>query len=218
MASLYPSLIAADPLNLGATLKNLDSCVDGYHIDVMDDHFVPNLTWGPAMVNAIAAATDRQIWVHLMVDNPAAWPDRLELPARSIVTIHFESTKEIKTVLQRIKEKNWLAGLAISPKTAPQETFELLPSVDQLLIMSVEPGFSGQQFMQETTNKIKPLLDFRTAHALKFSLAMDGGITKKNIAELAAGGVDTFAVASAVFAHNDLVAAIVELKNISQQE
>jgi ribulose-phosphate 3-epimerase len=214
MAHIYPSLIAADQLNLAATIKELDPHVIGYHLDIMDNHFVPNLTWGSLVVNAIPHLTIRQLWVHLMVDNPQDWVNILNLPADSIFSFHFEAIGNDIHLIKHIKEKKWKVSVAIKPSTNIDKIFPLLNHIDQVLIMSVEPGFSGQPFISSVTEKIDPLIGYRQTSGLNFSIAMDGGINKNNIKGLTEKGVDDFAIGSAIFGQPDPVAALEELKKL----
>ncbi len=211
---IYPSLISSDLLNLQNTINILDPVVDGFHIDVMDDHFVPNLTWGPAFINAIAGASKKPLHVHLMVDNPAKWPSRLNLRSKDLLIFHYEAIdkKDIPALIEEIKNQGVKVGIAINPKTAISEIFEFLPNLDNVLIMSVQPGFSGQKFMLEVTEKILPLVEFRNKNNLKFKISMDGGIDKTNIKNLSDMGVEQFGVASAIFSQENWARAVKELK------
>lgn len=211
MAIIFPSLISADLLNLEKEIKELDPYAYGYHLDIMDHHFVPNLTWGPAFIEAIARITQRTLWVHLMVDNPKIWVEKLTLPAGSIVSFHIETILKNSDLIEFIQKKRWQASIAISPKTNVEEIFSCLPTIDQVLIMSVEPGWSGQSFLTETVSKVETLTAYRQTHGLKFAIAMDGGISEKNIQELAHKGVDHFAVANAIFGKPDPAKALQEL-------
>jgi len=208
MAILYPSLISADVLNLASVLKRLDSCVSGYHIDIMDFNFVPNLTWGPPIVNAIAQATTKQLWVHLMVNNPKGMIKALDLRPDSIVSFHIESYSENKTIINDIQEKRYLPSIAISPKTPVEEILPFLSTIYQVLVMSVEPGFSGQLFLPETISKVDTLVQYKKNHNLNFRIGMDGGINKKNINNLITHGVDDIAIAHAIFGSPDYVQAL----------
>lgn len=199
MAAIYPSLISADLLNLEQTIKTLDPLCPGYHLDVMDYHFVPNLTWGPAFLQAIAKATGGQLWVHLMVDNPVRWIEELRLPPETILTFHLETIGADQSVIKLIQKKMLKPSIAISPKTAVNEIFSVAHTLSQILVMSVEPGFSGQPFLQDTFNKIKELAKFRDEQGLDFSIAVDGGVNEKNIKALKEFGVDDFAIASGLF-------------------
>lgn len=219
MSAIYPSLISADQLNLAQTIKDLDPYVAGYHLDVMDNHFVPNLTWDAPTVNAIAQLTHHIPWVHLMVTNPADWIDLLKLKPDSIISFHAEALhdKSAATIIASIKKKGWRASVAINPSTSVESIFSLLPLVDQVLIMSVQPGFSGQSFIADVVNKLKPLVEYRTTHNVGFRIGMDGGINENNIEMLAHNGVDDFAIASGIFAHPKPVAAL-ELLNKKVRE
>ncbi|MCX5922447.1 MAG: ribulose-phosphate 3-epimerase [Candidatus Dependentiae bacterium] len=212
MALIFPSLISADLLNLQNEIKTLDPYCDGYHLDIMDHHFVPNLTWGVAFMHAIAAATCRPLWVHLMVENPGTWLEELNLPAGSIVSFHIETIKDAMSLINRIHEKKWRASIALSPKTNVETIFPFLNVIDQVLVMSVEPGFSGQQFILAAVDKVDKLVAYRQAHDLPFTIGMDGGINKENITMLVDHGVQDIAIANAIFGHKDRVAALQKLK------
>jgi ribulose-phosphate 3-epimerase len=213
MSAIYPSLISADQQNLAHIIKDLDPYVAGYHLDVMDNHFVPNLTWNAHAVNTIAQLTNHSAWVHLMVINPIDWIDTLTLKPHSIVSFHAEALHNSPTeIIAAIKKKGWHASVAINPNTSVESIFPLLPLVDQVLIMSVQPGFSGQSFIADVVDKLKPLIEYRTSHNVSFRIGMDGGINENNIEMLARNGVDDFAIASGIFAHPNPVAAL-ELLN-----
>lgn len=208
---ILPSLISSDILNLEKTIKLLDSHCDGYHIDIMDDHFVPNLTWGAMFANKIAQATNLPLHVHLMVDNPTAWLSRLKLRSDDIFIFHIESlieAQEIEELILDIKNYGFKVGIAINPDTDVNTVFEFLKKIDHVLIMSVKPGFSGQKFMPEVIKKIDPLIQKRMELNLSFTIGMDGGIDKDNIKKLNEMGVDQFGVASAIFYEKDPVEAL----------
>ncbi len=212
---IFPSLIGANLINLERDIQRLDSHCDGYHLDIMDNHFVPNLTFGVDVVHAISKATSRQLWIHLMVDNCDSWIARLNLPAGSILSFHPESTKDIAHTINRIKEKKLMASIAIKPKMAAEDIFEFLHLIDQVLVMSVEPGFSGQRFLESVTAKLTSLVQYRQTHELSFSIGMDGGIGADNIGMLAQQGVSDFAIASAIFSQPDPIAALQALKRLT---
>jgi ribulose-phosphate 3-epimerase len=215
MKPIYPSLIAADLLNIGTTIETFNRICDGFHVDIMDNHFVPNLTWGTAFANAIARASRQPTWVHLMVDNPEEWLDALELTPGSTLTFHFENSSEKNQLIRRIKEKNLRASIAINPKTPVEEILPIAHLVDQIVIMSVEPGFSGQEFIENSIAKIEPLIQLRVKQKLDFTIAMDGGINATNIHQLSQKGVDEFAAAKAIFGASDPVAAYEKLKKLT---
>jgi len=214
MAHIYPSLISSDLLNLQKTIELLDPHVPGYHLDVMDYHFVPNLTWGPAFLTAIASRTQKKLWVHLMVDAPEVWIDALDLPPQTIMTIHIETTNSADRLINLIQNKNWLPSIAISPKTPVDEIFPFLQLAHQALIMSVEPGHSGQQFMPSMMSKVDRLVEYRKEHNLNFAIGIDGGITQENICMVVDRGVDDLGVANAIFGQPDPTQAIQDLKKL----
>jgi len=215
MAHIFPSLIAGNLLNLQKEIKRLDPHVHGYHLDIMDNHFVPNLTWGPMFINAIAQVTYRILWVHLMVDNPMDWTSLLFLPPGSIYTFHLETKKEISKLVNQIKEKKWLVSIAINPKTPVEEIFPLLNILDQVLIMSVKPGFSGQNFLPEVVEKVERLAAYRDTSGTNFHIGIDGGIDDDNISILAEKGVNDFAIANGIFKATNSITKLQELKNLT---
>ncbi len=219
MIEIYPSLISANILSLKDTIEQLDHHVDGYHIDVMDFHFVPNLTFGPAFVNAIAQATDKPLHVHVMVDNPFRWVEMLKLREHDVFVFHYEALQETGEILQVIdaaKSKKFGVGIAINPDTAPHTVLEFLPMLDQVLVMSVQPGFSGQKFIPEVTEKLPVLAEHIRTKQLPCKIAMDGGIGPDNIAMLAQKGAVQFGIASAIFDSSDPVQAIKDLRSLGR--
>ncbi len=205
---IYPSLISADLLNLEQVIGLLDPYVPGYHLDVMDGHFVPNLTWGPDFINAIAKKSKApQQWVHLMVTNPQWYIEKITVPTHSIISFHIETKESIENIIKVIKEKKLRASLAISPKTPLEHLFPYAGGIDHILVMSVEPGRSGQSFLPETFNRIEELVAYRSKHTLKFEIGVDGGINEQNSARLSAVGVESFGVAKAIFSSKNIGAA-----------
>jgi len=213
MAIIYPALNGIDITNIRSSIEQLDPFVQGYHIDVMDGVFVPNLTWGVAGVNVIASQSMKTAhWVHLMVTDPALYVASLLLAGGGMVSFHIESGVDVESMVNILREKKYKASLAISPKTAVEKVFPYAHLVDQILIMSVEPGYSGQDFLPDVVKKIELLAGYRAAGSLTFRIGIDGGITAKNIAYLAEKGVDDFAVTSAVFDSPNPVQALDILK------
>ena len=211
---IYPSLISSDLLNLKNTINILEPVVDGFHIDIMDDHFVPNLTWGPAFVNDFVWETEKPLHVHLMVDNPKKWLSRLNLRPRDTFIFHYEAIdkKDIPMFIEEIKSQDIKVGIAINPKTDVNKIFKFLSGLDNVLLMSVKPGFSGQKFIPEVIAKIAPLIEFRKKNNLNFKISMDGGIDKSNIKNLVDIGVEQFGVASAIFSQTNVVEAVKKLR------
>lgn len=199
MALIYPSLLAANSAHLDNLISKLEPLVPGFHIDIMDNVFVPNTGISVETTNKIAKLTIKPLWIHLMVQEPESYLDKLQVPAGSIVTFHIESRTNTPRLIQRIIEKGWLPGMAIKPEVSVNEVFAYLDVLHQVLIMSVKPGFSGQQFLPETLAKVGPLVGQRQTAGFNFKIAMDGGIDIKNIVEIAAKGVDQLAVGSQIF-------------------
>lgn len=214
---IFPSLISADLLNLGTVLSNFDHHCDGYHLDVMDDHFVPNLTWGPAFINAIAQASVRPLHIHLMVQDPASWINRISLKKHDTFIFHYEAvptTIDQEDLIKKIHAQGWHAGIALNPTTPVEHIAPIAHLLDHILIMSVQPGFSGQTFMPEVLQKIQPLLAIKTQSNTMFNIGMDGGINQHNIASLAAHGVDTIAAAAAIFHQPEPLSALKKLYDL----
>ena len=214
MAAIYPSLMGANLTNIQEELIKLDPYCQGYHLDVMDGQFVPNTTFESSFVNQIAKSTYKRIWVQLLVEDPQAWLDKLFLPVESIVTFHIESKGEIIKTIDLIKKKNWAPSIAVNPKTNVDEIFTYLDMVSQALIMSVTPGFAGQEFLSSVTSKVDQLVGYRQTSGLKFDIAMDGGIDKNNIVMLKDHGVDDFAISSGIFKNDNPVEALKELHKL----
>lgn len=215
MAHIFPSLTAADQLNLQHEIQLLEAHCEGFHLDVMDHHFVPNITWGADTVNAIAHLTNRILWVHLMVEKPIDFLETLSLKEHSIVSFHIETIKSNVNIINRVREKKLVPGIAISPKTPVEEIFPFLDLVHHVTVMSVEPGFAGQPFLTSVIDKVDRLAGYRETSGLKFTIAMDGGINEKNIADLTRRGVDAFGVASAIFKKQDPITALKTLQKLA---
>lgn len=215
---IFPSLISSDLLDLRKTLNTFDNYCDGYHIDVMDDHFVPNLTWGYAFINAILNETRLPLHIHLMVDDPENFIARLKFRVIDIFCFHYESfksDKEILSLIDKLKSKNIKIGIVIKPKTKPESVAVFLKYLDQVLIMSVEPGFSGQHFIDDVIYKISFFKKIKEANGYNFKIAIDGGINHSNIQKLYTLGVEQFAVASAIFNSSDPVESLSQLYKTS---
>lgn len=211
MIKILPSLMAAQQLNLERVVKSLEAYCDGFHLDIMDDHFVPNLSFNTDTVNQLAQLTNKQLSVHLMVDKPEEMVAQLDLKKNNVITFHLESTDEPKRLIQDIKKKGLLAGIALRPKTPLSSLYSYIKDIDQILIMTVEPGFSGQPLMLEVLDKIDELANYKRFNVLFQPIAVDGGIDKNNIKQLANLGVEIFSIGSAIFESKDPVNALQEL-------
>lgn len=196
---IFPSLIASNLFKLEATMVTLEPVCDGFHIDIMDNHFVPNLTWGPLFVNQIATFSNKPLSVHLMVEKPETIIDQLKLKPRSTLAFHVETTSDVDSIISRITSKKLLVSIALNPTTPLETIFPYLKKVDEVLLMSVAPGFSSQKFLPESYTRLQALVSYKKQHDLSFAIAMDGGINQNNIHELTRKGCSTFCIGSAVF-------------------
>lgn len=203
----YPSLIAADLLNLKKEIQLLDPHVPGYHIDVMDFHFVPNMTMGPDWVNAIRKATNRQLIVHLMVEYPEKLLQRLTLHEGDVVAVHPEAPSHLSLseLCTAIRNKGLIPSIALNPETPVSVLAQNGITPDRVLLMSVNPGFSGQKFMPEVFDKIKQL-----HHA---SITVDGGVNTTNAKQLYDAGARKLVVGSALFGEGNPLKALQELQD-----
>ena len=195
---INPSILAADFANFERELGRIASA-DLVHVDVMDNHFVPNLTFGPAMVERLQELSTIPLDLHLMIDDPDRWaPGYAELGAYS-VTFHAEAAADSVQLARRLREIGARAGIALKPGTPVEDYLELLPEFDQVLVMTVEPGFGGQSFMESTMPKLQALRSAVDANGLDVWLQVDGGITTDTITIALENGADTFVAGSSVF-------------------
>jgi ribulose-phosphate 3-epimerase len=196
-ARIAPSILSADFANLEAELASI-SHADLIHVDVMDGHFVQNLTLGVPVVKRISEVTSVPLDVHLMIEAPEKWVSQYAQYAGS-VTFHYEAATDPRLAISEIRKAGAKAAMSIKPGTSFSEVSELVEDLDMLLIMTVEPGFGGQSLIQSTVPKVTEAFDLATSKGLKLSIQVDGGVTAHNIAELASAGADTFVAGTAVF-------------------
>ena len=195
---INPSILSADFVNLQAELEAI-STADLVHVDVMDNHFVPNLTMGPPIVERIQAVSPIPLDMHLMISDADRWaPGYAEQGAYS-VTFHAEATEDPVKLARRIRDIGARAGIALKPGTDPGPYLELLPEFDQVLVMTVEPGFGGQKFMADMMPKLRRFSEAKAKSGLDVWLQVDGGITVDTIGIAAEAGADTFVAGSAVY-------------------
>ena len=195
---INPSILSADFVNLQAELEAI-STADLVHVDVMDNHFVPNLTMGPPIVERIQAVSPIPLDMHLMISDADRWaPGYAEQGAYS-VTFHAEATEDPVKLARRIRDIGARAGIALKPGTDPGPYLELLPEFDQVLVMTVEPGFGGQKFMADMMPKLRRFSEAKAKSGLDVWLQVDGGITDATIGIAAEAGADTFVAGSAVY-------------------
>jgi ribulose-phosphate 3-epimerase len=211
---IAPSLLSADFSNLERDIKMVeDGGADLLHLDVMDGHFVPNITFGPLVVKAINKVASIPLDVHLMIENPGQYVDAFCDAGADYLTVHVEATPHLHRVLQQIKAKGVKVGVSLNPHTPLSAIEEVLGELDMILIMAVNPGFGGQSFIDNTLDKLKRLKKLLKKHnATHIEVNVDGGIKTQNIKKVADAGCDIFVSGSGIFKADNPKKVIREMK------
>ncbi|MCT4660371.1 MAG: ribulose-phosphate 3-epimerase, partial [Tissierellales bacterium] len=200
MAKIAPSILSADFSCLGEEVKRIDLAgADLVHIDVMDGQFVPNITFGPPVIKSLRKVTELPFDVHLMIESPERYIEDFVKAGADYITVHAESTTHLHRTLQLIKSFGIKAGVVLNPATSLDVLEYVLEEVDMVLIMTVNPGFGGQSFIDSTKEKIKRLRKIIDERDLPIEIQVDGGVKLNNIAEIAECGADIFVAGSAVY-------------------
>ncbi|AWN83975.1 ribulose-phosphate 3-epimerase [Lacticaseibacillus paracasei] len=210
---IAPSILSADFAHLARDVEKVEKAgADLLHVDVMDGHFVSNLTFGPLVVQALRPVTSLPLEVHLMVSDPAAWVADFAEAGADTILVHEEAMDHLYGVLQHVIEKGVRAGVVINPGTPLSSLEEVLPLVDQVLVMTVNPGFGGQKFLTPMVDKVDRLYQLRKARKLHFDIEVDGGINNQTVKAAADAGTDIFVAGSYVFGSKNVGDAMNSLR------
>jgi ribulose-phosphate 3-epimerase len=218
MVEIAPSILAADFTRLGEEIAAVErGGASVIHVDVMDGHFVPNITVGLPVAKAVANMTQLIVDTHLMISEPGRWVEQFVEAGAQMVSVHVEADPHLNRTLTAIRKKGARGGVAINPATPLIELEEALPFADFVLLMSVNPGFGGQKFISTSLDKLRRLRRMIDERGLKVRIEIDGGIDLTNIAEIAAAGAEIIVAGSAVFGAPDPTLAVRELREATLQ-
>jgi ribulose-phosphate 3-epimerase len=214
---ISPSILSADFARLADAVQQVEAAgADWIHVDVMDGHFVPNFTVGPPMVEALRKVTKLPLDVHLMMTNPDEFIPEFAKAGADILTVHVETCPHLHRTVQSIKEQNVKAGISLNPATSATTLEYILGDVDLVLVMSVNPGFGGQKFIDSTLDKIRQIRNMITASKGSPYLEVDGGITVLNVASVLKAGANVLVAGSAIFGNSNIPDTIRQLRTAGQ--
>ena len=210
---IAPSLLSCDFSKMGEEIKRMDVCgADWMHLDVMDGHFVPNITFGAPVIKTVRGYTDKPFDVHLMISDPLKYADDFIDAGADIITFHIECDSDIQQTIDKIKSRDVKVGLVVKPNTPASAVFPYLKDLDLVLVMTVEPGFGGQSFMADMLPKVAEIKAEAKKLGIEMPVEVDGGIGAETIAQAASTGVDICVAGTAVFKAEDATKAIAELR------
>ena len=216
MIYIAPSILAADYANLGNDVRKVPNA-DLIHVDIMDGHFVPNLSFGPDVTKAVDGVTHQFLDMHLMIEDPERWFPTYVQAGGDRMIFHVEATRDHVAAGRKCRELGVQSGFAVKPGTPIEPYLDSVGEFDQVMVMSVEPGFGGQKFMPEVLGKVMALRDHIKAEGLDTIIGIDGGIANATIAQAAEAGVDAFVAGSAVFGADNPAEAVERLRELAQE-
>jgi ribulose-phosphate 3-epimerase len=212
---IAPSILSADFSRLGEEIEAVEKAgADLIHVDVMDGHYVPNITIGPGVVSSLRKTTSLPFDVHLMIEDPDRYIDAFVDAGSNIITVHVEAVVHLHRTVQYIKARGARAGVSLNPSTPLSCVEEILPDIDQLLIMTVNPGFGGQKFISGMLPKIRKAREIAQARGIQMAIEVDGGVAPENIGILAEAGAEIFVAGSAIFGSPSYSETIGRMKSI----
>jgi ribulose-phosphate 3-epimerase len=215
MAILAPSILSADLSNLTQQIRLVEFAgADWIHCDIMDGHFVPNITFGPIIVNATKRSTTLPVDVHLMIESPDSYLESFISAGANHITIHQEAVIHLNRTIARIKELGAKAGVAINPSTPVEFLQDIAKDIDLVLIMSVNPGFGGQSFILNSIKKVKDAVKLRESSDANFLIEVDGGVDTHTAPSILEAGCDVFIAGTSIFKSDNILAATAGLKNL----
>jgi ribulose-phosphate 3-epimerase len=210
---IAPSFLSADFLHLAEQVQMMNSSqADYFHMDVMDGVFVPNISFGFPVIKQIKSISKKPLDVHLMIVQPERYIERFAQVGADILTVHYEAVTHLHRVVQSIKQEGMKAGVAINPHTPVENLLDILPFIDLVLVMSVNPGFGGQKFIKHSLDKIKRLRSMIDWNGYNVMIEVDGGVSLDNAEALAEAGVDILVAGSAIFGSSDPVHTVEQMK------
>lgn len=214
MIKISPSILSCDYSRMGEEFENMKRCgADWLHIDVMDGHFVPNITLGAPIVKCMRKCSDLVFDVHLMISEPEKYIEDFAKAGADVITFHIESNSPVEKTIDLIRENGCVSSLSVKPGTAVEEVFPYLDKLGMVLVMTVEPGFGGQGFMQDMMPKVTLLREEINRRGLNVDIQVDGGVSLKTVEQCAKAGANVLVAGSAVFGSDDPKATISELRS-----
>lgn len=209
------SILNADPINLEKEILNVNNSIDWIHFDVMDNHFVPNLSFGKSLLETLSKRRIKPLDAHLMIENPDKWAIDFADAGADSITFHLEAAKDPRKIIKDIHNLNKKVGVAIKPKTNYEQVRELLTEIDVLLVMTVEPGFGGQKFMDDMLLKVQQARSEISTKQLNVWIQVDGGVGLETIEKATKAGADFLVIGSAAFSTTDPDKAMKELRHLA---